>query len=155
MADNKSLAHPGDLANADAATPGGAATWDDAIGEDRRLAAFDPTDAETARIVCAMHGHAVVEQGFFGYWHCDRCGAQVGDSLGGCYTPKTIRGHDCEQCRAAWVKAGFWGRLGVLPAGGGFLQQRDAFAEDKPDDGDAEQSSTTDAGQASGMTQNG
>lgn len=104
------------------------ASWIDAARLDERLVAFEDSDRLTrAKVVCALHGHACVETGFMGYWHCDRCGDQVGDSLGGSHKPPVIRDHDCQYCREAWDKADFWQRLGVKPSGGGFLQQEDTL----------------------------
>lgn len=78
-------------------------------------------------ILCVLVGHACVEQGCFGYWHCDRCGEQVGDSLGGAHKPPVIRNcfEGCSHCTKAWAKATFWQRFGVKPNGGGFLQEED------------------------------
>jgi len=35
---------------------------------------------------CALFQHTPIQDTFFGYWNCARCGAQLGDSLGGAYT---------------------------------------------------------------------
>ncbi len=109
--------------------------WAEAVALDPRLAAFTD-DPARASIVCTLHGHACVETGCFGYWHCDRCGDQVGDSLAGTYQPSVVRDHgypQCEACNNAWDAADFWGRLGVLPNGGGFLQQPALFASSEED----------------------
>lgn len=52
--------------------------------------------------VCALVGHSLVVTGCFGYVYCGRCGAQVGDQLGGIYgnAEKSVRiGHNCDTCR--------------------------------------------------------
>ena len=53
------------------------------------------------KIVCALVGHSNIEDTFWGYWHCGRCEAQVGDSLGGAYfnSRRVLMGHNCETCR--------------------------------------------------------
>lgn len=53
------------------------------------------------KIVCAIIGHSNIEDLCFGYHSCGRCGEQLGDSLGGCYSnPRAvIIGHNCKICR--------------------------------------------------------
>lgn len=59
-------------------------------------------DDEAAKaVVCALVGHSRIQSCFFGYWHCGRCEAQIGDSLAGTYDGKDIVliGHNCPTCR--------------------------------------------------------
>lgn len=69
----------------------------------RKVKALGPIDNETRnQIVCALIGHSRIQTGFFGYWYCGRCEAQVGDSLGSSYAgAKTavLVGHNCKDCR--------------------------------------------------------
>lgn len=59
-------------------------------------------DGARPATVCAMIGHSRVITAFFGYVHCARCEAQIGDALGGVFdaTGTVIVGHDCKTCRA-------------------------------------------------------
>ncbi len=41
-----------------------------------------------ARVFCAAFGHSNLLDHCFGYHHCARCGALLGDSLGGAYRNK-------------------------------------------------------------------
>lgn len=102
-----------------------------ALTEDPRIATFLAANPgqnliDFAAVICTLHGHAAVERGCFGYWHCDRCGEQVGDSLAGSHTVPVIVGHDCADCRKAWAATDVWQRIGVRLEGGGFLQQTSA-----------------------------
>jgi hypothetical protein len=59
------------------------------------------------RMLCAKHGHTRVSTIFWGYRHCARCGAQVGDTLGSIDPGRetaVIVGHNCKQCRSNWKK---------------------------------------------------
>lgn len=96
-------------------------TWEEAIMLDPRVEAFRD-DPKAGAVICALHGHSVVDQGCFGYWHCTRCEAQVGDSLASTYNPRVALDHDCPVCREGWAKATFWERFGCEPDGTGFLQ---------------------------------
>lgn len=62
-----------------------------------------PLDSDEQRntVVCALVGHSKIMSTCFGYWHCGRCEAQLGDSLGGVYDGggKVVIGHNCETCR--------------------------------------------------------
>lgn len=52
--------------------------------------------------VCALIGHSRIVTFCFGYANCGRCGAQVGDSLGGVWSgaeSSVIIGHNCKVCR--------------------------------------------------------
>lgn len=40
-------------------------------------------------MVCALVGHSKIRDFCFGYHHCARCGALLGDSLGGAYQDDT------------------------------------------------------------------
>lgn len=46
-------------------------------------------DARAAAI-CGLVGHSRLRTFFFGYHYCGRCGAQLGDSLGGAYVAKGV-----------------------------------------------------------------
>lgn len=64
-------------------------------------------DEETQRrTVCAMVGHSDVVTQCFGYVHCARCEAQIGDTLGGIFdlTSCVIVGHKCETCQTNYEK---------------------------------------------------
>lgn len=67
-----------------------------------KIKALGNIDEETKkRIVCQLIGHSNIIETCFGYIHCSRCQAQIGDSLGGYYNnPKAvIVGHTCETCQ--------------------------------------------------------
>jgi hypothetical protein len=60
-------------------------------------------DEETQKnVVCALVGHSNVLTFCFGYHHCARCSAMLGDSLAGAYrnADGVYVGHDCAECRA-------------------------------------------------------
>lgn len=63
--------------------------------------------------VCALIGHSRIQQYCFGYFNCARCGAYVGDSLGGIYDATTIviEGHDCPLCRKNYQALGWKDKL--------------------------------------------
>ena len=66
----------------------------------RRVKGLDAD--KRAAIVCALVGHSRIQTAFFGYYNCGRCGAQVGDSLGGVYPgaeTAVVIGHACDTCR--------------------------------------------------------
>lgn len=65
-------------------------------------------------VFCALFGHSRIQSAFFGYFHCGRCQAQVGDTLAGVYDARgvVIEGHDCDQCRKNY--AGFTWRDKLL-----------------------------------------
>lgn len=50
---------------------------------------------------CTLIGHSNIVEGCFGYVHCGRCNAQIGDTLAGSYSnPRcVIIGHNCEECQ--------------------------------------------------------
>jgi ribosomal protein L37AE/L43A len=52
-------------------------------------------------VVCAILGHSKIQTHFLGYYYCARCGAQVGDTLGGSYDNSgvVIVGHGCDKCK--------------------------------------------------------
>jgi hypothetical protein len=58
------------------------------------------------KVLCARHGHPPVVSLCFGYVHCARCEAQIGDRLGGVFDTSNycVVGHDCEVCRGVWKK---------------------------------------------------
>lgn len=57
--------------------------------------------ARKKAVLCSLVGHSNITEGCFGYVHCARCGAQIGDSLAGVYSnDKEVRvGHNCRTCR--------------------------------------------------------
>ena len=61
------------------------------------------------KMVCAMVGHSRLLTQCFGYHHCARCGAQVGDSLGGSFRDVdnkmglTIINCACEKCSTSYA----------------------------------------------------
>lgn len=114
-------------------TPDDIAHWAQAIEKDPRLLAFTESDKDDkASIICALHGHAVVISSCFGQQTCNRCGEIVGDSLmGSGAKDKVLVAHDCEACHTTWAGAEFWGKLGVSPGGGGFLQKTSKAEGDK------------------------
>lgn len=58
-------------------------------------------EAQANAVTCALIGHSRVQTVCFGYWSCARCGAQVGDSLGGSYNAREVVAvdHHCDDCR--------------------------------------------------------
>ena len=52
-------------------------------------------------MICVWFGHSRVVETCFGYVHCARCDAQVGDTLAGSFNLKrhVIVGHNCEECQ--------------------------------------------------------
>ncbi len=66
-----------------------------------------PLDDEQKRAtVCAWLGHSRIQDVCFGYYSCNRCGAQIGDALGGVYDDSrvVVVGHDCDVCRANYAE---------------------------------------------------
>ena len=60
-------------------------------------------------IFCILFRHSNILEGCFGYMHCGRCGALLGDTLAGAYKNKdaVVIGHNCDTCRANYKKMGF------------------------------------------------
>lgn len=58
------------------------------------------------RVVCALIGHSKIITICFGYVHCARCDAKIGDRLGGIFdtTDSVIVGHSYETCRKNYKK---------------------------------------------------
>ena len=66
-----------------------------------KLKILDLEDKDTRdNIVCSLIGHSKIVTTCFGYLHCGRCEAQIGDSLGGASSTETnvIIGHKCKIC---------------------------------------------------------
>jgi hypothetical protein len=63
-----------------------------------RIKGLEPDKAKA--VVCALIGHSRIVTTCFGYIHCARCEAQIGDSLGGSSTTRdnVIVGHACDKC---------------------------------------------------------
>lgn len=77
---------------------------------DAKMAALEPlTEEQRKSVTCSLLGHSHITTGCFGYVYCARCGAQIGDVLGGCfYDPLEVRvGHNCPVCRANYEKLGW------------------------------------------------
>jgi len=57
-------------------------------------------------IFCIFFGHSNIIETCFGYVHCARCDAQIGDTLAGCYsnTKAVIVGHNCKECKENYKK---------------------------------------------------
>lgn len=70
------------------------------------LAFSDCDDEKKKAVTCAILGHSKIVTTFFGYVNCARCGAQIGDALGGMFdgSKVVIVGHDCDVCRANYKK---------------------------------------------------
>lgn len=66
----------------------------------------DMNITQKKNIVCSLIGHSNIQDTFFGYYNCSRCGQQVGDSLGSIYDPSNIVivGHNCETCKKNYKK---------------------------------------------------
>lgn len=64
-----------------------------------RIKDLDPETS--AKMACALIGHSKVVSMCFGYVHCARCEAQIGDTLASIYdiADSVIVGHDCDVCR--------------------------------------------------------
>lgn len=64
------------------------------------------TEEMLKSMLCAVLGHPPVVTQCFGYLSCARCGAAVGDTLGGASTTegKVVVGHSvpCEKCDAVF-----------------------------------------------------
>lgn len=72
-----------------------------------KLSLLGDVDLDTKKkIVCAMIGHSNIQTTCFGYVYCGRCGDQVGDVLGSCYTndKQVIVGHNCQTCQDNYEK---------------------------------------------------
>lgn len=67
-----------------------------------KLAALgDISEEQRNSITCSLIGHSKIQTFCFGYFNCARCGAQLGDSLGG-YYPQARRGCEVtEDCFAS------------------------------------------------------
>lgn len=65
------------------------------------------------RVICAIWGHSRIQTHCFGYYHCSRCDAQVGDQLGSIYDASdvVIVGHDCDQCRVNYQNCDWYDRI--------------------------------------------
>ncbi len=67
-----------------------------------KLRALGKMDGATKRqVVCSLIGHSRIQTVCFGYYHCGRCGQQLGDGLGGMYDDAdvVVVGHNCPTCR--------------------------------------------------------
>mgnify|MGYP001558843726 FL=1 len=76
-------------------------------------------------IVCSLIGHSLISTFCFGYRNCGRCGALLGDSLGGADYGKleaVLIGHKCEKCRENYKKCSWKDKLFV----------KNPFTKEKP-----------------------
>ena len=67
----------------------------------RKLKLLEPESKEQRNsLVCSLVGHSRIRTFFFGYNYCARCGAELGDSLGGAWkvSEEYIEGHDDKDC---------------------------------------------------------
>jgi len=66
----------------------------------------DITKEQRNSIVCSLIGHSGIVTTCFGYVSCARCGEQIGDTLGGCFSLKdcAIVGHNCSACLANYKR---------------------------------------------------
>jgi DNA-directed RNA polymerase subunit RPC12/RpoP len=57
-------------------------------------------------IICIFIGHSKIVTNCFGYISCARCGAQIGDALGGVWNGENavIVGHNCDICQNNYKK---------------------------------------------------
>lgn len=57
-------------------------------------------------IYCVLVGHSKIQTTCFGYVHCARCEAQIGDRLGSIFdmTDSVIVGHNCDRCQENYKK---------------------------------------------------
>jgi len=72
-----------------------------------KLKALGPMDkAKRNNVVCSLIGHSRIQETCWGYFHCARCGAQLGDQLGSVYdaTEVVIVDHNCAKCRKNYKK---------------------------------------------------
>jgi hypothetical protein len=70
-----------------------------------KMLAGIPIDSHKAT-VCAIIGHSRIVEESWGYIHCGRCEAKVGDVLGGSFdiSKCVVIGHGCDICRALYKK---------------------------------------------------
>jgi len=71
----------------------------------KRIEGLDENTAK--RVVCAIVGHSRIVTKCFGYVNCARCGATVGDCLGGSATLFSNRaevGCGCKTCKKNYKK---------------------------------------------------
>jgi hypothetical protein len=72
---------------------------------------------EAAAVVCALIGHSRVQSQCFGYYSCERCETQIGDTLGSSYpgaASAVVLDHHCDTCRDN-AKALTWRDTFMLP----------------------------------------
>jgi hypothetical protein len=65
------------------------------------------TEQQKKAIYCVKHGHSKIVSMSFGYVHCGRCEAQIGDTLGGVFPQMpecALIGHNCQICQANIAK---------------------------------------------------
>jgi hypothetical protein len=72
-------------------------------------------DPRIKGIVCQLIGHSRIVEMCFGYVHCARCKAYIGDTLAGLYdlSDKVVVGHNCETCQSNYEKLSWTDRFMV------------------------------------------
>src|SRR4051812_5582844 len=70
------------------------------LAEVKKILARAPKESR-ASVVCSLVGHSKIVTGCFGYVHCARCDAQIGDRLASIFdlAQHVIVGHGCRDCR--------------------------------------------------------
>lgn len=74
---------------------------------EQKLAALGGiSDEQRCSVACSLIGHSHYVTTCFGYQYCGRCGAQIGDTLGGIgrrgvVSAQHLRWGDCEECEKA------------------------------------------------------
>lgn len=86
--------------------------------EEKLKSLGDIDEQSKKEIVCSLIGHSNIMKACFGYHHCGRCDALVGDSLGGAYqNPEAVYvGHNCETCRKNYKEL-TWQDTFLAPSG--------------------------------------
>ncbi len=92
----------------------------------RKIKLIEPESKDQRnQLVCSLIGHSMIQTSCFGYYHCGRCGDQVGDTLGSIYPgvkDAVIIGHNCKTCHDNYKKLTWEDKLYV----------QDPFKEEKP-----------------------
>lgn len=57
-------------------------------------------------IICALFRHSVITKICFGYQHCGRCDALLGDTIAGAFSVTVGLSCGCEECQSAYASLG-------------------------------------------------